>query len=402
MNTDRVKCWYCELYALGGHLTCGSAGCSESLARAEAHSARRGQAVVRGRRGRQELEAVEPVVSTAIVRGASTPSHGNALGAPVCGRSNAHMTLSCGREPNHEGMCVSGRLGWTGGGRPRQLEDDDLARLGPVKPQADAERLAALTQVLLTARSQMLGLGTGLRKALDEMPRAVDKRAVMGLVGALSHIVQTLDSHIVAEGETAVTKAIRLGVDQVTASEFDRDRQKRTTVRQFVDEEHERLREKVSTERSELVEARGQLRGRPLAEVATGVAQALTRCQERLGRAEARVEELEAAPPVPEACIGLVLAYRKDRSRAGRELTRLEQALLVGSVRGVWGGPEFGGDWVDAELANVTPEMAKAGYAELDRLGYFDGSHLLYRGVRLAVVLMDRELAAAGVRGEEA
>lgn len=211
MNTDRVKCWYCELDALSGHLTCGSAGCSESLARAEAHSARRGQSVVRGRRGRQELEAVEPVVSTAIVRG-------------VCGRSNAHMTLSCGREPNHEGMCVSGRLGWTGGGRPRQLEDDDLARLGPVKPQADAERLAALTQVLLTARSQMLGLGTGLRKALDEMPRAVDKRAVVGLVGALTHIVQTLDAHIVAEGETAVTKAIRLGVDQITAGEFESSR----------------------------------------------------------------------------------------------------------------------------------------------------------------------------------
>jgi hypothetical protein len=385
---ERVKCWYCELEALSGHLTCGNASCNEATARAEAHSARRGHAIVRGRPGRRELEAIEPVKDMAIVRG-------------VCGASNAHMTIRCGREPLHEGLHVSGRLGWTGDGRPRQLEDDDLAALGPVKPQADAERLAALTQVLLTVRSQMLGLGTGLRKALDEMPRAVDKRAVVGLVGALSHIVQTLDSHIVSEGETAVRKGIRLGVDQITEGQFESEREKRTSARQFSDDEHARLEGKISGERSKLIATIDAVHGPSPSEQESMTASLINTMRGRMVRAEARVEELEAGPPVPEACRGLVQAYREDRTRAGRELTRLEQALLVGSVRDVWGGPEFGGDWVDAELVNVTPEMAKAGYVELERLGYFDGMHLLYRGVRLAVVLMDQKLAAAGVRGKE-
>lgn len=258
-------------------------------------------------------------------------------------------------------MCVSGRLGWTGGGRPRQLDDDDLARLGPVKPQADGERLAGLIQVLLTVRSQMLGLGEGLKKALGEMPRAVDKRAVQGLVGALGHIVQHLDSFKIAPGETEIRKETSLSADQITASSFDRDRQpSRFSV------------ERVPDDRGGEAALGGGRIGQLEASIAEG-------CERQVRQHE-----------VDELCRPLVEAVATDRARAGRELSSLEQALLVGSVRGIWGGPEFGGDWVDRELEFVTPETAKEAYAELERMGYFDGSHLRFAGVRLAVVLMDR------------
>lgn len=201
----RQKCWFCELDTLDGHLTCGMASCSETTARAEAHSARRGR-------------------SPGLSRSGSQGATGDGLERRACGAVNVHMNLRCGLQPEHPGdVHRSGQLVWRAGERPRQADEAALARLGPVEPQTDGERLRQLTEVLLTARAQMLGLGEGLRKALAQMPRAIDQQAVKGLVEALSHIVKHLDSYKVAEGDTEVGKGSRLGADRITAGKFSDD-----------------------------------------------------------------------------------------------------------------------------------------------------------------------------------
>lgn len=193
-------CVFCELEALEGHLTCGMATCSESEARARAHSARRGH----GGAG------LVPAPSGAIeVRSR-------------CGAVNGHMNLSCGLSPGHAGdVHRCGDLVWQAGARPRYASADDLARLGPVAAPTDTERLAQLTQVLLTARSQMLGLGEGLERALQRMVRPVDADAARGLIAALSDIVRTIDGYKVQPGDTALTTTSRIGSDRGTASRFD-------------------------------------------------------------------------------------------------------------------------------------------------------------------------------------
>lgn len=336
----QTKCWYCEREARGGQLTCGGPHCDEKMARAENHSSRRGLAV-RGWRSRPRSEA-DGLPSEALVLG-------------VCGNTNAYVPVSCGRPPGHEGMHVSGRLGWQTGGRPYQLDDDSLSRLGPVQPQADGERLAELLQVLLTARAQMLGLGEGLKKALSEMPRAVDQHAVRGLIGALGRIVGHLDSFKIAPGETSLHEKSRLGADQLTAGEFDRASTRGSSG-------------VVAVQLEAIIEP---VRGR------------VADLERQLVRAEEARKNDGAWP--------LAVQYAADRARLGRELTRREEALLVSAVRGLWGGPAFGGDWVDRELEKLSPDEAKRGYDGLEQLGYLVGERVAFRGVRAAVVAMDRE-----------
>lgn len=338
-SSDRPKCWYCELEALDGHLTCGNAGCSETLARAEAHSQRKGGLAPRGGRPRERAPT-------------------EALARSSCGVTNGYLKISCARPPEHGGPHASGRLKWVGGERPRYQEPAEA--FSDAAPASDGDRLQELTQVLLTARAQMLGLGTGLRKALDEMPRAVDTRAVRGLVGALGHIVQHLDHYAVQQGETVMREGLRLGADAITAAEFDVSAGSPPPPSPFPSS---------------------------LAEAAVDAVRRVM--SEKVARLEARVRELEKAPPVPEACRGLVLAYRADRSRAGRELSRVEKALLVAAVRGVWGGPGFGGDWVDRMVESSTVAEGEGAIEALRQLGYLTERGPTFDGVRLAVVLMD-------------
>lgn len=204
MNDKNPTCYFCPARALPQQLTCGV--CDETAARAEAHSARRGALVDRRAGGGGQ--------------GASL------VGAGInCSAANVHVgALRCGLAKGHEGdVHRSGGLVWRGAERPRQTDEASLARLGPVADQGSDERLAMLTQVLITARAQMLGLATGLQTALNKMVRAVDQDAVRGLIGALTHIVQHMDSYKIAEGETSLRKGVAIGVDRITAGKFDKD-----------------------------------------------------------------------------------------------------------------------------------------------------------------------------------
>ena len=216
-----AKCFFCDLEALEGHLTCGLASCSEAEARAQAHSARRpgrgGGAIEQVRRARREREALAYKSKESI----NAPIK-DGLMVGVCGAQNVYMNVRCALPFNHEGdVHATGALCWKRGERPRYMDDQTRERLGPaMEAESDGDRLAQLQQALITAKSQMLGLGTGLEQALSNMPRAVDQNAVRGLIAALGHIVQTLDTHKIQEGETVLRRGGRIGVDGITASAF--------------------------------------------------------------------------------------------------------------------------------------------------------------------------------------
>lgn len=218
-----AKCFFCDLEAMEGHLTCGLASCPEADARAQVHSARNprrgGGAIEQVRRARREREGLvynsKESINEPIKQG---------LVPAVCGAENGYMKVRCALPFDHEGdLHATGGLCWRRGERPRYMDDETRRRLEPaMEAESDADRLAQLQQALITAKSQMLGLGTGLEEALSSMPRAVDKNAVRGLIAALAHIVKTLDSHKIAEGETALRQGVRIGTDGITASAFDK------------------------------------------------------------------------------------------------------------------------------------------------------------------------------------
>jgi hypothetical protein len=162
--------------------------------------------------------ALRATVERLAARGAEVQGH-----APPCGEKNRYMNVACTLAYGHDGdVHVSGKFKWGRGGRPYEVPADELALYGEqVRGASDGERLSELTQVLLTARSQMLGLGEGLKEALAQMPRSIDRSAVQGLVTALTAIVATLSKHEPTEAEAGIRKEARLGADRLTAAHFE-------------------------------------------------------------------------------------------------------------------------------------------------------------------------------------
>lgn len=237
-----AMCWWCDLEALEGHLTCGGFTCSETEARTAAHMARKEKL----QRQEQGPGPLARALALPRPRAWQKAPPTEALAVGRCGAENRHMKLSCALPAQHASEHhASGGLVWRGGERPRQADNDQLAALGPQAEPSDTDRLATLTQALITARSQMLGLGEGLRAALENMPRAIDQQAVRGLVNALGHIVQHLDSHKIVEGETVLRPGVKLGADGITASAFDRGPRKLPSSAQVAAEVFEGMQRRV-------------------------------------------------------------------------------------------------------------------------------------------------------------
>jgi hypothetical protein len=288
----------------------------------------------------------------------------------LCGAVNRYVQAVCKLGPGHSGDHVSGQYRWTQGGRPYQLEGDELALArAHLPPPSDAERLAELTQVLLTARSQMLGLGAGLKAALDQMPRAVDNHAVRGIVASLSHIVAGLSKHVVTEAESGIRKEARLGTDLITASTFEslppraRERKRRELEDELAGADDEPLVLPPAASSSVLGES--------------------AEWRRKLG--DARTPAEYEAQRQSGATFQAVL--EDDERRLGRKLTDDENLVLVARVRG-----ELGLGAGLSTTAHLREEQWAAIARTLEQVGLLLGPQHFHRptlaGYRRAIVLL--------------
>ncbi len=84
------------------------------------------------------------------------------------------------------------------------------------RQKREPTRLEALTEVLLTVKSKVLGLSEQVKLGLSN-----GRLQSIGLVEALKEIVTVLESHQILEGETAIRSGVRLGADKGMAVHFD-------------------------------------------------------------------------------------------------------------------------------------------------------------------------------------